>query len=133
MIRLLNIYFLIIFSESDQHLHLFLFLFLFFFLALIQLECNACGNTWFAARDDFTSLTSEAPVVVGSVGTAPWATAKFEGAEQSRCKSQSDAFKKSADVYFPVLGTQKSFSKARAAADPSSAPHKSDTSSAKKW
>ncbi|XP_026457709.1 uncharacterized protein LOC113358373 isoform X2 [Papaver somniferum] len=47
-----------------------------------QLECLACGNTWYASRDEASELTIEAPNVVTNVGTAPLATAKFEDVEK---------------------------------------------------
>lgn len=48
-----------------------------------QLECNACGNTWYASRDDAATLTIEGPSSVKTVGTAPLATAKFEDVEKN--------------------------------------------------
>ncbi|MCL7048065.1 hypothetical protein MKW94_006868 [Papaver nudicaule] len=47
-----------------------------------QLECLACGNSWYASRDEASELTIEAPNVVTNVGTAPLATAKFEDVEK---------------------------------------------------
>ncbi|KAL3619286.1 hypothetical protein CASFOL_036856 [Castilleja foliolosa] len=47
-----------------------------------QLECVACGNTWYASRDDAATLTIEGPSSAKSVGTAPLATAKFEDVEK---------------------------------------------------
>ncbi|XP_043718232.1 uncharacterized protein LOC122666165 isoform X2 [Telopea speciosissima] len=84
-----------------------------------QLQCIACGNTWFAFRDEVSTLTIEAASVVGNVGTAPWATAKFEDVEKKLVtpreseKPDSDIFKKITAPYIPVLQTQKSFGKAK--------------------
>lgn len=49
-----------------------------------------------------------------SVGTAPWATAKFEDVEKSLLsprepeKAAEDLFKKTSEAYMPVLDSQKS-------------------------
>ncbi|KAI3990542.1 hypothetical protein MKX01_022842 [Papaver californicum] len=50
----------------------------------MQLECLACGNSWYASWDEASELTIEAPNVVTNVGTAPLATAKFEDVEKKR-------------------------------------------------
>ncbi|CAL5442519.1 uncharacterized protein LOC114321858 [Camellia sinensis] len=82
-----------------------------------QLECIACGNTWYASRDEASTLTIDGPSSARSVGTAPWATAKFEDVEKKLVspreseKSTSDVFKKTTEAYMPVLDTQKSFNK----------------------
>ncbi|KAH1135521.1 hypothetical protein GLYMA_05G207800v4 [Glycine max] len=47
-----------------------------------QLECTACGHSWFASRDEVSELTIDASDSKRSVGTAPWATAKFEDVEK---------------------------------------------------
>ncbi|THG08944.1 hypothetical protein TEA_019842 [Camellia sinensis var. sinensis] len=47
-----------------------------------QLECIACGNTWYASRDKASTLTIDRPSSARSIGTAPWATAKFEDVEK---------------------------------------------------
>ncbi|GFP99182.1 bah and coiled-coil domain-containing protein 1 [Phtheirospermum japonicum] len=47
-----------------------------------QLECVACGNTWYASRDDAATLTIEGPSSAKTVGTAPLVTAKFENVEK---------------------------------------------------
>jgi len=110
--------------EFDTSFSFFLYIFFFpSFSAIIQLECSACGYTWYASRDAISSLTTDAQNVTGNVGTAPQATANFETVEKklvSPRKSQADAFKKSTDAYFSALETQKSFSKSRTE-DPSSA------------
>ena len=52
-----------------------------------------------------------------SVGTAPWATAKFEDVEKKlvspRESEKNDIFKKTSEAYMPVLDAQKSFGKYR--------------------
>ncbi|KAK9276313.1 hypothetical protein L1049_005844 [Liquidambar formosana] len=84
-----------------------------------QLECIACGNTWYASRDEASTLTIDGPSSARSVGTAPWATAKFEDVEKKLVspreseKSAVDVFKKTTEAYMPVLETQKSLSKSR--------------------
>lgn len=53
------------------------------------------------------------------MGTAPWATAKFENVEKKLVspresdKPGNDIFKKTSEAYMPVLETQKSFGKSR--------------------
>ncbi|KAF3643923.1 hypothetical protein FXO37_21710 [Capsicum annuum] len=47
-----------------------------------SLECIACGNTWYASRDEAASLTI-GPNLAKSVGTEPLATAKFEDVEKN--------------------------------------------------
>ncbi|XP_057978309.1 uncharacterized protein LOC131164830 [Malania oleifera] len=82
-----------------------------------QLECIACGNIWYASRDEASTLTIDGPSTGRSVGTAPWATAKFEDVQKKLVspreseKSAADVFKKTTEAYMPVLETQKSFSK----------------------
>ncbi|KAL2342757.1 hypothetical protein Fmac_004042 [Flemingia macrophylla] len=84
-----------------------------------KLECIACGHSWFASRDEVSELTIEASDSRRSVGTAPWATAKFEDVEKKLVspresdKSANDVFKKTSEAYMPVLDAQKSFSKSR--------------------
>ncbi|KAI4315418.1 hypothetical protein L6164_028230 [Bauhinia variegata] len=84
-----------------------------------QLECMACGNSWYASRDAVSVLTVDAPDSSRNVGTAPWATAKFEDVEKKLLspresdKSGNDVFKKTSEAYMPVLDTRKSFGKAR--------------------
>ncbi|KAL2490008.1 bromo-adjacent-like proteiny (BAH) domain-containing protein [Forsythia ovata] len=84
-----------------------------------QLECVACGNTWYASRDDASALTIEGPSSAGNVGTAPLATSKFEDVEKRmlspRCpeKGASDVLKKTTEAYIPVLDNQKSFNKTK--------------------
>lgn len=41
-----------------------------------QLECMKCGHSWYTSRDNISSLTLE--IRSPTVGTAPWATSKFE-------------------------------------------------------
>ena len=86
---------------------------------IIQLECQACGHAWYASGDAISSLTIDRPNAAGNVGTAPWATAKFEDVEKKLVsprdpdKPAVDVFEKSTAAYMPVLETQKSFSRSR--------------------
>lgn len=74
-----------------------------------QLECTACGNTWYASRDEVSTLTIDGPNSAKSLGTAPWATSKFEDVEKNLLspresdKSLTDTFKKTTEPYMPVL------------------------------
>lgn len=89
-----------------------------------QLECIACGNNWYAPRDEITTL-NDGPSSARSVGTAPWATAKFEDVEKKlvspRESDKMEVLKKTTEPYIPVLDTQKSFSKPRNEDNPPSA------------
>ncbi|GAV57952.1 BAH domain-containing protein/TFIIS_M domain-containing protein, partial [Cephalotus follicularis] len=84
-----------------------------------QLECTACGNSWYASRDEASTLTMDGPSSAKSVGTAPWATAKFENIEKKLVspreaeKSTNDVFKKTSEAYMPFFETQKSFGKSK--------------------
>ncbi|KAL3001674.1 hypothetical protein AAZX31_08G014300 [Glycine max] len=82
-----------------------------------QLECTGCGYSWFASRDEVSELTIDASDSKRSVGTAPWATAKFEDVEKKlvspRESEKNDIFKKTSEAYMPVLDAQKSFGKYR--------------------
>ncbi|MCD9643466.1 hypothetical protein HAX54_030975 [Datura stramonium] len=84
-----------------------------------SLECIACGNTWYASRDEAASLTIDGPNFAKSVGTEPLATAKFEDVEKnltSPCradKGASDVLKKTTEAYMPVLDSQRSFNKTK--------------------
>lgn len=83
-----------------------------------QLECIPCGNSWYASRDEVSMLTIDAPSSVTNVGTAPWATAKFESLEKKKLVSpreteKADTPKKTSETAAPVLETQKSFNKSR--------------------
>ncbi|KAL1326563.1 hypothetical protein HN51_036677 [Arachis hypogaea] len=85
-----------------------------------QLECIACGNSWYASRDEVSTLTIDASDSKrSSVGTAPWATAKFESVEKKLVsprepeRAGNDIFKKTSEAYMPVLDSQKSFGKSR--------------------
>ncbi|KAK6130066.1 hypothetical protein DH2020_036193 [Rehmannia glutinosa] len=90
-----------------------------------QLECVACGNTWYASRDDAATLTIEGPSSVKTVGTAPLATAKFEDVENSLVSpgraetGTTDVPKKTTAESVPVLDNQKSFDKTRTEENPS--------------
>ncbi|KAF9592446.1 hypothetical protein IFM89_014936 [Coptis chinensis] len=80
-----------------------------------QLECIACGNTWYAFRDEVSTLTIDAPSVARNVGTAPWATAKFEDVEKKLMspreseKPSPDVFRKANAPSVTGLDNQKSF------------------------
>ncbi|GAB4834414.1 hypothetical protein Ancab_032668 [Ancistrocladus abbreviatus] len=92
-----------------------------------QLECIACGNMWYASRDEAAMLTIDGPSSATNVGTAPWATAKFENVEKKKLVSpreseKTDVLKKSTEAYMPVLETQKSSNKLKV--DGSAAPPK---------
>lgn len=99
-------------------IHLLLLLtaidFFFPWILWIQLECIACGHSWYASRDEASKLTIDASSTPGSVGTAPLATAKFEDVEKKLVspresdKSANDVSKKTSEAYMPVLDTQKS-------------------------
>uniref|UniRef100_A0ACD5VFB4 Uncharacterized protein n=1 Tax=Avena sativa TaxID=4498 RepID=A0ACD5VFB4_AVESA len=78
-----------------------------------QLECISCGHTWFSSRDAISSLTVDAPSTGGNVGTAPWATAKFDVLQKQltspRDQPGTDALQKSTVTTMPKLEKQKSF------------------------
>ncbi|ONK64011.1 uncharacterized protein A4U43_C07F21190 [Asparagus officinalis] len=84
-----------------------------------QLECQACGHSWYASGDAISSLTIDAPNPAGNVGTAPWATAKFEDVEKKLVsprdpeKASVDVFQKSTAAYMPALEPQKSFNRSK--------------------
>ncbi|KAG9441238.1 hypothetical protein H6P81_017092 [Aristolochia fimbriata] len=85
-----------------------------------MLECIACGNSWYASRDVISSLTVDTPSAVNNVGTAPWATDKFENVEKRMLsprdseKPATDNFQKSTVAQKqPLLETQKSFNRGR--------------------
>lgn len=82
-----------------------------------QLECIACGNTWYASSDEVSTLTIDEPNSARSVGTAPWATAKFEDVEKKlvspRDNEKADVVKKTTEPFVPVLEKQKSSNKLR--------------------
>ncbi|KAL0329803.1 UNVERIFIED_CONTAM: hypothetical protein Sradi_4967000 [Sesamum radiatum] len=84
-----------------------------------QLECVACGNTWYASRDDAAALTIEGPNSGKIVGTAPLATAKFEDVEKNLVsprgaeRGANDVLKKTTEAFVPVLENQRSFNKTR--------------------
>ncbi|XP_020550682.1 uncharacterized protein LOC105164231 isoform X1 [Sesamum indicum] len=89
-----------------------------------QLECVACGNTWYASRDDAAALTIEGPSSGKTVGTAPLATAKFEDVEKNLVsprgaeRGANDVLKKTTEAFVPVLENQRSFNKTRAEETP---------------
>ncbi|GJW54124.1 hypothetical protein Tco_0098209 [Tanacetum coccineum] len=77
-----------------------------------MLECIACGNSWYASRDEASALTIDGPSSAKTVGTAPWATAKFEDVEKKlvspRDPAGNESFKKATEPE-----RQKSFDKSR--------------------
>ncbi|RCV25682.1 hypothetical protein SETIT_5G184700v2 [Setaria italica] len=93
-----------------------------------QLECTSCGHTWFSSRDAITTLTEDAPSTAGNVGTAPWATAKFDVLEKLASprgqpdKPAAGALQKSTAAYMPTLEKQKSFAKPKTE-EPSPVPN----------
>ncbi|XP_055821535.1 uncharacterized protein LOC129890053 isoform X2 [Solanum dulcamara] len=84
-----------------------------------SLECIACGNTWYASRDEAASLTIDGPNFAKSVGTEPLATAKFEDVEKNLTsprradKGANDLLKKTTEAYMPSLDSQRSFNKSK--------------------
>ncbi|KAL8141646.1 hypothetical protein V2J09_014678 [Rumex salicifolius] len=83
-----------------------------------QLECTSCGCTWYASRDEASTLTIDGPSATSSMGTAPPATAKFEHMEKKKLVSPNEPekasiFKKTTEVPTPVLETQKSLNKSK--------------------
>lgn len=91
-----------------------------------QLECTACGNSWFSSRDAISMLSITTPNSAINVGTAPWATAKFDSVEKQlnsprepgKPANTNEAFKKSSEAYMPVLERQKSLAKPKTDAAP---------------
>ncbi|KAL4019084.1 hypothetical protein IC575_022721 [Cucumis melo] len=79
-----------------------------------KLECIACGHSWYASRDELSMLTIDTTNSTKNVGTAPWATAKFEDVEKSLLsprepeKAAEELFKKTSEAYMPVVDSQKS-------------------------
>ncbi|KAF8725495.1 hypothetical protein HU200_020022 [Digitaria exilis] len=93
-----------------------------------QLECTSCGHTWFSSIDAITTLTVDAPSTAANVGTAPWATAKFDVVEKQPTsprdrpdKRAANDLQKSTAAYKPTLDKQESFVKSKQE-EPSSAP-----------
>ncbi|KAK1436230.1 hypothetical protein QVD17_02009 [Tagetes erecta] len=83
-----------------------------------QLECTACGNMWYASRDEASTLTIDGPSSAKTVGTAPWATAKFEDVEKKLVSPRdrtpaNDSVKKPTDSFVTIPERQKSFNKSR--------------------
>nr|XP_043635352.1 uncharacterized protein LOC122606573 [Erigeron canadensis]XP_043635361.1 uncharacterized protein LOC122606573 [Erigeron canadensis] len=83
-----------------------------------QLECAACGNMWYASRDEASTLTIDGPSSARTVGTAPWATAKFEDVEKKlvspRDPSTNGSFKKATEPHVTTIPErQRSFNKSR--------------------
>ncbi|TXG50517.1 hypothetical protein EZV62_023041 [Acer yangbiense] len=84
-----------------------------------QLECIACGFSWYASRDEASTLTVDGANSVKSVGIEPLATTKFESVEKLLSprgeteKSANEVLKKSSEAYMPVLEAQRSFGKTK--------------------
>ncbi|MED6170904.1 hypothetical protein PIB30_035587 [Stylosanthes scabra] len=77
-----------------------------------QLECVACGNSWYASRDEASMLTIDAPVSKKSLMTAPSTTSKIEN-EEKKLESPHDSEKlapekkKASEVCIPESDAQK--------------------------
>ena len=81
-----------------------------------QLECIACGNQWYAARDAVSMLTIDTPSSNQNVGTVPSATAKFEDVEKKLVSPRASDTTVSTEIkkteaHMPVLEAQRSFGK----------------------
>ncbi|PRQ17687.1 putative BAH domain, transcription elongation factor S-II, central domain-containing protein [Rosa chinensis] len=88
--------------------------------ARYELECTACGNMWYAARDAVSMLTIDTPSSNKNVGTVPLATAKFEDVEkklvsprESDKTAAPETIKKTTEAYMPILEAQRSFGKSK--------------------
>ncbi|KAK2439055.1 bromo-adjacent proteiny (BAH) domain-containing protein [Trifolium repens] len=78
-----------------------------------MLECTSCGHSWSASRDAVSVLTLDASDSKRNVGSAPWATAKFEDAGK-KLASPRESDKSANDIFMPpVLEAQRSFGKSR--------------------
>ncbi|KAL9406459.1 hypothetical protein Peur_003431 [Populus x canadensis] len=91
--------------------------------ARYQLECIACGNSWYASRDEVSMLSIDTPSSARSVGTAPWATAKFDEVEKKLVSPResdkaAEFLKKTSEPYMPVLENQRSFNKVKIEENP---------------
>ncbi|XP_065858271.1 ASI1-immunoprecipitated protein 3 [Euphorbia lathyris] len=81
-----------------------------------QLECIACGYSWYASRDEASMLTIDGPNSAKSVGTAPWATVKFEEVEKKLVSPREpektmEVAKKATEPIIPVVDSQRPFVK----------------------
>ncbi|XP_051151631.1 uncharacterized protein LOC127265718 [Andrographis paniculata] len=81
-----------------------------------QLECVACGNSWYASRDDAATLTIEEPKSSIPVSTTPLTTAKFEDVKNlvnpgKPVKGPADALKIKTEAPMPAVETQRPFQK----------------------
>ncbi|XP_010540863.1 PREDICTED: uncharacterized protein LOC104814493 [Tarenaya hassleriana] len=96
-----------------------------------QLECIACGHSWYASRDEASALTIDAPNNAKSVGMEPLATAKFGNVEKclasprEKEKPADDPLRKASKPFIPTLDTKKSnigtgkpFTKSHASGNP---------------
>ncbi|KAB5573569.1 hypothetical protein DKX38_000763 [Salix brachista] len=91
--------------------------------ARYQLECIACGNSWYASRDEVSMLSIDTPSSARSVGTAPWATAKFDEVEKKLVSPResdkaAEFLKKTSEPYMPVMENQRSFNKVKIEENP---------------
>ncbi|CAI9094060.1 OLC1v1029715C1 [Oldenlandia corymbosa var. corymbosa] len=74
-----------------------------------QLECIACGNLWYASRDEVSTLSIDEASSAKTVGTVPSATAKFEEVEKKLIsprggdKLEEDGPKKATEASVPVV------------------------------
>ena len=70
---------------------------------LVQLECIDCGNSWYASRDAVSVLTIDASDSKKTVGTAPWATAKFDTSVEKKLvsprESETNIFMKKSESF----------------------------------
>lgn len=71
-----------------------------------QLECIACGHSWYASRDEASMLTIDGPNSAKSVGTAPWATDKFDEVEK-KLVSPREPEKKASEAFIPVVDSHR--------------------------
>ncbi|CAK8579196.1 unnamed protein product [Lathyrus sativus] len=78
-----------------------------------MLECIECGYSWSASRDAVSMLTLDTSDSKRYVGTAPWATAKFENVKK-KLATPRETDKSANDIFMPpVLEAHKSFGKSR--------------------
>ncbi|KAJ6703589.1 BROMO-ADJACENT HOMOLOGY (BAH) DOMAIN-CONTAINING PROTEIN [Salix viminalis] len=83
-----------------------------------QLECFACGHSWYAPRDEVSMLLIDVPSSARNVGTAPWATTKFEEVEKKlvsprESEKATEFLKKTSEPCMPESENQRSVSKVK--------------------
>ncbi|XP_076914958.1 ASI1-immunoprecipitated protein 3-like [Bidens hawaiensis] len=77
-----------------------------------QLECTACGNTWYASQDEASTLTINGPGSARTVGTAPLASAKLEDVEKKLVSPQAnEPLRKPTEPLVAIPKKQKSLNK----------------------